>query len=456
MNRVMPRPAVRLLAAMALLWILAPVAAWAVEFKPIRVVTQNGMTLLILDQPSLPIVTVNVLVKAGAVYDPDDKAGLASLAASLLDEGTKTRSSTQIAQTIEFIGGELSAQASGDFSSARLRVLRKDADLGFTLLADILMNPSFAEKEFARVRSQVLGGLQAEKDEPGIVADKAFDEIVFRGHPYRRPANGTEETLGRISRKDVARFYETYYHPSRTIVAIVGDLREFEALELVNKHFGKWTGKGNALPKFSAPAPLDRPVLKLIDKDLTQANILLGHVGIDRKNPDFYAVSVMNYIFGGGGFSSRLVNRIRDEQGLAYDVDSGFEANVMPGPFTVRLQTRNKAANQAIAGVLAEMKRIRTEPVSDQELADAKSYLVGSFPLRLDTTGKLAAILTAVELHGLGLSYFQDYPNAIKVVTKDDVLRVAQKYLHPEAYALVVVAKQAEAQIDSEAVLGKK
>ncbi len=456
MNPVTPQPVVRLLAAIALLWTLAPVTARAVEIKPIRVVTQNGMTLLILDQPSLPIVTVNVLVKAGAVYDPDDKAGLASLAANLLDEGTKTRSSTQIAQAIEFIGGELSAQASEDFSSARLRVLRKDADLGVTLLADILMNPAFAEQEFARVRSQVLGGLQAEKDEPGIVADKAFDEIVFRGHPYHRPANGTEETLGRISRKDVVRFYQTYYHPSRTIMAIVGDLREFEALDLVNKHFAKWTGKGNALPNFSPPAPLDRPVLKLIDKDLTQANILLGHVGIDRKNPDFYAVSVMNYIFGGGGFSSRLVNRIRDEQGLAYDVDSGFEANVMPGPFTVRLQTRNKAANQAIAGVLAEMKRIRTEPVSDQELADAKSYLVGSFPLRLDTTGKLAALLTAVELHSLGLSYFQDYPNAIKAVTKDDVLRVAQKYLHPEAYALVVVAKQAEAQIDSEAVLGKK
>lgn len=456
MNRVMPRLVVRLLAAMALLWTLAPVASKAVEIKPIRVVTQNGMTLLILDQPSLPIVTVNVLVKAGAVYDPDDKAGLASLAASLLDEGTKTRSATQIAQTIEFIGGELSAQGSEDFSSARLRVLKKDAALGFTLLADILMNPAFANQEFARIRSQALGGLQAEKDEPGIVADKAFDEIVFRGHPYRRPANGTEETLGKISRKDVIRFYETYYHPNRTIMAIVGDLREFEALELVNKHFGKWTGKGTALQKFSPPTPLDRPVLKLIDKDLTQANILLGHVGIDRKNPDFYAVSVMNYIFGGGGFSSRLVNRIRDEQGLAYDVDSGFEANVMPGPFTVRLQTRNKAANQAIAGVLAEMKRIRTDPVSDQELADAKSYLAGSFPLRLDTTGKLAAILTVVELHGLGLSYFQDYPNAINAVTKDDVLRVAQKYLHPEAYALVVVAKQAEAQIDSEAVLGRK
>jgi zinc protease len=179
-------------------------------------------------------------------------------------------------------------------------------------------------------------------------------------------------------------------------------------------------------------------------------------VGIDRKNPDFYAVLVMNYILGGGGFSSRLVNRIRDELGLAYDVDSGFEANVMPGRFSVTLQTRNAAANQAIAAAMAEIKRIRAEPVSDQELADAKAYLIGSFPLRLDTTGKLSGLLTMVELHGLGLSYFQDYPKAIAAVTKEDILRAAQKYINPGLYALVVVAKQAEAKIDAGAVLGAK
>src|SRR6266571_447624 len=155
------------------------------------------------------------------------------------------------------------------------------------------------------------------------------------------------------------------------------------------------------------------PLLKLIDKDLTQATIVLGHIGIDRRNPDFYAVAVMNYILGGGGFSSRLVNRIRDEQGLAYDVDSVFEANVMPGPFAVHVQTRNAAAN-------------------------------------------LASLLNLVELHSLGLSYFDDYPKAIAAVTKEDVLRVAQKYLNPDRYALVVVAKLAEAKIDTNVVSNAK
>jgi zinc protease len=445
---------IRLLATALIALFFTPSLSHAADIKPVRVVTDNGMTLLIQDQPSLPIITVNVLVKAGAVYDPDAKAGLAYMTAGMLEEGTKTRSATRLAQEIEFLGAEFSAKATNDFATATLRVLKKDADRGFTLLADLLLNPAFAEKEISRTRDELLGLLQGEKDDPGTVADKAFNEIVFKGNPYRRPTNGDEKTVARITRQDLIGFHDKFYRPNRTIMAIVGDIREAEALALIKKHFGKWAKKEISHPPFSSPEPLQKPVLKLIDKDLTQATVALGHVGIDRRNPDFYAVSVMNYILGGGGFSSRLVNRIRDEQGLAYDVDSGFEAHVMPGRFSVNLQTRNAAANQAIAAALGEIKRIRTEPVSDQELADAKAYLIGSFPLRLDTTGKLAGLLAVVELHGLGLSYFDDYPKAIAAVTKEDVLRVAQKYINPDLYALVVVAKQAEAKIDSGVVFG--
>ena len=447
---------IRLLAAALITLCITPTLSRAADIKPVRVVTENGMVLLIQDQPSLPIVTVNVLIKAGAALDPDAKAGLAYMVGGMLEEGTRTRSATQLAQEIEFLGAEFSAKASNDFATATFRVLKKDVDRGFTLLADLLLNPAFAEKEVSRTRDELLGELQGEKDDPGTVAGKAFDEIIFKGHPYRRPANGDEQTVPKITKKDLAVFHDTYYRPNRAIVAIVGDIREAEALALIKKHFGKWARKDAVVPPIASPEPLHKSVLKLIDKELTQATVEMGHVGIDRKNPDFYAVSVMNYILGGGGFSSRLVNRIRDEQGLAYDVDSGFEAHVMPGRFSVKLQTRNAAANQAIAAVLAEIKRIRTEPVSDQELADAKAYLIGSFPLRLDTTGKLAGLLAVVELHGLGLSYFDDYPKAIAAVTKEDILRAAQKYINPTTYALVVVAKQSEAKIDAGAVLGGK
>ncbi len=433
-----------------------PGASHAAAIKPNRVVTENGLTVLIVNQPSLPIVTVNVLVKAGAVHDPDAKAGLSYMVARMLDEGTQTRSATQIAEQIEYIGGELSAEGGEDVASARLRILRKDVDIGFALLADILMHPKFADKEVARVRNELVGFLQSEKDEPGIIATKAFNEIVFKGHPYRRPANGDEKTVTKLSRQDLVEFHDRFYRPNRVIMAIVGDLREAEALALVKKHFGKWTPKELPLTAFSTPEPLPKPMLKLIDKDLTQATIVLGHVGIDRRNPDFYAVAVMNYILGGGGFSSRLVNRIRDEQGLAYDVHSVFEANVMPGSFAVHVQTRNAAANRALTSVFQELKRIRNEPVSNQELADAKAYLIGSFPLRMDTNAKQASLLNLIELHRLGLSYFDDYPKAIAAVTKADVLRVAQKYLNPDLYALVVVAKLAEAKIDTNVVSNTK
>ena len=188
------------------------------------------------------------------------------------------------------------------------------------------------------------------------------------------------------------------------------------------------------------PHPLEKPIVKLIEKDLTQATILMGHVGISRTNPDYYAVTVMNYILGAGGFSSRLMDSIRDNQGLAYHVGSHFEANLMPGPFIVSLQTRNEAANQAITGVVTELNRIREAPVTDQELSEAKAYLIGSFPLRVDTTSKLAEVLSLVEFYGLGLDYFSRYPKLIEQVTKEDVLRVAKQYLNPARYALVVVA----------------
>src|SRR2546428_4581189 len=319
-----------LLAALAVGSIL-PGAAHAVGIKPTRVVTENGMTVLIADQPSLPIVTVNVLIKAGSVYDSDAKAGLSYMVASTLDEGTTTRSAVQIAEQIEFIGGELSTEGGEDSASAKLRVLKKDADLGFTLLAESLMNPKFDAKDVARVRDELVGFLRSEQDEPGTIASKAFNEIVFKGHPYRRPANGEEKTVTKLVRRDLLAFHDRFYRPNRAIMAIVGDLREAEAIALVKKHFGRWAPKELTLPAFPAPAPLPKPMLKLIDKDLPQATIVLGHVGIDRRNPDFYAVAVVKSIPRRGGASSPLVDPMHELRGRAFDAATVFHANVLPG-----------------------------------------------------------------------------------------------------------------------------
>lgn len=427
--------------------VLIPRPVMAADINPTRTVMPNGLTVLILEQHSLPIVQIHALVKVGSAQDPADKAGLANLTAGLLDEGTANRSAPQIAEQIEFVGGVLTAKAFQDFTTASIRVLKKDTELGFELLSDVLLAPSFPEPELERVKNLILGEILSEKDDPGQIAAKAFDHVVFEGHPYRWPVNGTEETLPRIKRSDVQHFFTREYTPNQTILVIIGDITLDQARGLVAKRFGSWKRSDAGSRVTGTPHSIDKTVARLIEKDLTQATILLGHLGISRLNPDFYAVTVMNYILGAGGFSSRLMDSIRDTQGLAYSVGSQFETNLAAGAFLVSLQTRNEAANQAISGVLAEISRIRETPVTDQELAEAKAYLIGSFPLRLDTIAKLAEVLGLVELYGLGSDYFSRYPKLIEQVTKEDVLRVAKQYLHPNRYALVVVGNLAKAKV---------
>ena len=422
-------------------------SGYAADISPTRFTIPNGMTVLVLEQHFLPIVEIHALIKAGSAQDPQEKAGLANLVAGLLDEGTTTRSSKQLAEQIDFVGGSLGVQAGEDFTTASARTLKKDMDIGFTLLADILQRPAFPKQEFERVRTQVLGEITSDNDNPGHVAMKAFNQLIFQNHPYRWPVNGTEETLGKITLVDVQAFYAKEYLPSQVILTIVGDITAEQATTLVQTHFGSWK-KGVVHPRtVKKPAVIDKKTVQLIEKDLTQSTIVIGHPGISRTNPDFYAVTVMNHVLGAGGFSSRLMDTIRDKQGLAYGITSHYDARLMPGSFWINLQTRTETTNQAITGVLAEMKTIREAPVSDQELADAKAFLMGSFPLRMDSTAKLAQVLAQVEFFGLGFDYFSQYPKWIERVTKEDVQRVAKQYLDPQHYALVVVGNIAKAKV---------
>ncbi|MDW7649566.1 MAG: pitrilysin family protein [Nitrospiraceae bacterium] len=429
-------------------WLWAAGPSLAAEIAPTKFTTANGITVLVLEQHVLPIVEVHALIKAGSAQDPPEKAGLANLVASLLDEGTTTRTSKQLAEQIDFIGGTLEAKASEDFTTASIRTLKKDADLGFTLLADMLRRPAFHKQEFNRIRTQLLGEMASNNDDPGHIAMKAFNQLVFHGHPYRWPVNGTEETLSKISLADVQSFYGREYSPSRVILIIVGDVTLHQAAALVQAHFGTWKKISAPARNQKIPLRIERKTVQLIEKDLTQSTIVIGHGGLARAHPDFYSVTVMNYILGAGGFSSRLMDSIRDKQGLAYGIMSHFDARLMPGSFWVNLQTKTETTNQAITGVLTEINSIRDQPVSDQELAEAKSFLAGSFPLRFDSTAKLAQVLAQVEFYGLGFEYFTQYPKWIDRVTKEDVQRVAKQYLDPQRYALVVVGNLAKAKVN--------
>ncbi len=418
------------------------------EIKPKQIVMENGLTVLLIERHTLPIVSVVALVKAGSINDPADRAGVANLTASLLDEGTVKRTSVQISEEIDFIGGSISAAASKDFTTASLKVLKKDIEKGLDLFSDVLLHPRFDPKEVDRVRHLILGSIHSEEDDPMTVAGRSFEKLVYGDHPYGNPVVGLAATVEKITPSDLTLFYQTYYRPNNALVAIVGDVTEQEATDWVKKYFSEWKPNPSALAiKMPAPPTLQPKKTDLIDKALTQSSVEMGHVGIDRKNPDFYPVLVMNYILGGGGFSSRLLTEIRDNQGLVYSVSSSFGAQKQPGSFSISLQTKTANTNKAIAAALTEINRIRTEKVAEDELSEAKSYLMGSFPLRLETTDGLASILSHVGFYELGMTYFKDYPSRIEKVTQEDILRVAQKYLHPEQLSIVVVGNLAEAKI---------
>lgn len=422
------------------------------EIKPKQIALKNGSSLLLIERHSLPIVNVEVLIKSGSAFDPPDLSGVASLTASLLDEGTKKRSSAQMAEEADFIGASVGAYPELDYTSVNLRVLKKDIEKGFDLLSDVVLNPLFDAKELERVRRLILGSILSEKDEPTVIAGRAFDNIVFANHPYKNPVIGVEESVKKISREDIVSFYKTHYVPNNALFSIVGNVTEQEAITLINKYFAGWSvttpavGTSTTVRKIAPPTEQPRKTV-LIDKDLTQTTVVMGHLGISRKDPDFYPVIVMNYILGGGGFASRLLTNIRDNKGLVYSAHSSFNPNSQQGSFEISLQTKASNTNEAVLAALYEIEQIIKEGVTETELGEAKAYLVGSFPLRLETTGKLAGLLSKVGFHELGLTYFNDYPKYIEKVTREEVLRVARTYLQPGQISLVVVGNLAEAKV---------
>ena len=407
----------------------------------------NGLTVLHSEKHNLPIVMITVIVKAGLLDESKEKAGLAHLTAELLDEGTKKRKSAEISEEIEFIGAGLGASAGSDYTTITLSVLKKDIEKGFELFSDIILNPVFAQEEIERKRELIKGSLKQREEDPSFLAERSFKKEAFGEHPYGRLVEGSTETLSEITREDLLRFHSKYFIPNNAMLSVVGDLTPDELNSLIKKYLDSW--KIAELPERKIHPMNEEKTKKAvkIDRDVTQATIIIGHLGISRDNPDYYAVSVMNYILGSGGFSSRLMQKIRDELGLAYDVRSFFTTSKEKGLFQAEVQTKNESANTATEEILKQIGKIREEAVSDEELSGAKDYLTGSFPRRLDTGRKIADFLATVEFYNLGLDYAEKYASYINAVTKEDVQRVAGKYLDAENFVLIVVANQKKAVI---------
>ncbi len=415
----------------------------------------NGLKVIVIEHHELPVVAFKLVLKSGSTYDPPGKAGLANFTAGLLRKGTQTKDATQIAEEIDFVGGTLGAGANWDASFASCRVLSKYFDTGLDLLADILLNPTFKDDEIERLRKQIIAGIMQEKNDPESVAEENFREFVFGQHPYGQPLEGTEGSVSGISREDIVGFHHTHYVPNNAIIAVVGDVETDDVLTKIKGKLGSWETGPLVTADFAPPPQIKGHQIILVDKpDLTQSYVNIGHFGIPRKSPDYFAFRVMNYILGGGGFASRLMDEVRAKRGLTYSIYSNFDRYRLKGAFEVSTFTRVDSTLGAIQAILEQIEGIRTEKVSEKELSETKSFYDGYYPLQFETPEQIATKLLDVEVYDLGEDYIENFRKNIGAVTADDVLRVAQKYLDPENMKFVVVSKADELKTDLES-LGK-
>ena len=408
------------------------------------VTLENGLTLLVKRRSDVPVLSIQARVDAGQLHEPEEKAGLAELTGDLLDEGSEDdrgsrRTGDQIAAEIEFVGGRYSTSANG----AAVKVLSEHASLAFDLLRDVLRYPSFPQERFEKSREDMLAEIQSLDDDPAQVARRLFYEEAYRGHPYHRPSIGYARTVKNLTRDDVQAHYKRFFRPENTIIAVAGDIDPSRAVKEIRSRFGTWKGEG----KWVAPAP-DRAVRQTEPRAVSstfkaqQVRIHLGHVGIERTDPDYHALRVMETILcSSPGFTNRLARRVREVEGLAYDVSGTITigAGAAAGPFQIVLGVEAKDKDKALRLVIDEVRKFVEEGPTLEEVEDAKGYLMASFVSSWETMDDLASYLLEVSRYGLGIDYSERYHGAVAGVTCEEVLRVVRKHLDPAALTVVVV-----------------
>ncbi len=414
-----------------------------IKFDVERVEFPNGLVLLLSENHTTPAVSINAIVLAGSRFEGDDKAGLASLVGELIDEGTTTRSSKQIAEAVESVGARF--RTAGDYQTSGVQsvFLSHDLWLGLDITADVLMNATFPEDKIKLHIGRRAAQIKSRLDVPRIQASDAFNEIIFAGHPLHKPSIGYEETIAKLNRDEFVEFYRRYYVPGNTLLSIVGDFDKEELKQWVADIFGKWEGAVDFnRPAIAAVNRQTEPIEKFVAAQKEQINIFIGHLGIDRKNPDFYALLVMDTILGSSpGFTSRIPRILRDEQGLAYTTFSNItsSAGLDAGRFIAYIGTSPENLEQALKGLRGEITRMAKEVVTAHELESAKAYLTGNFVFDFQTNAQIAEFLVEAEVYELGFEYLKTYPEKIRAVTIEEVARVASKYLAPDALTTVVV-----------------
>ncbi len=404
-----------------------------------RVVLPNGLTVILLEDHRLPIVVADVELSEVSLREPAEKAGVAALMGSLLDEGTDKHTGKQIAAAIENTGGTLSMSSSG----GSLKVLTPDTDLGLGLLFECLTRPTFPAEAFDRQKDQQLSAIDDAQTQPNVRANELFHAIVYGKHPYGRTHLGMRSTVEKLTREDCQAFHKLAFAPNLATVVVVGDFKTAEMTKKIEELTKDWKKSDIGKPTVAAPPkPSSRTTKIVSDPDAAQVHVYIGALGITRNNPDYYKLLVMDNVLGtGAGFTDRLSANLRDRQGLAYTVRATITstAGTQQGTFAGYIGTFPEAYLKVRDGFLAEIRTIRDKPPSKEEVEDAKQYLLGSLPFRFTTLSAVAGQLLAAERFGLGFDFLEKYEKEVAAVTPDDVQKVAEQYLDPKTLAIVVV-----------------
>jgi zinc protease len=408
--------------------LLVAAAAPAAATKIDRVVSPGGIEIWLVQEPTVPLIAMDFAFRGGTSQDPADKAGVASLVAALIDEGAGDLSSRTFHERLEAKAIEVSFTATRDYFSGMLRTLAENKDEAFDLMRQSLTAPRFDAADVVRIREETLGILRRETTSPDDMASKRWWQTAFAGHPYGRPLRGTLDTVPTITVDDLRGYVKDVFARDTLKVGIVGNIDAATAGALVDKVFAALPAHAN-LHKIPTIDPQGLGSVIRVDLDVPQSVVLLGGVGIPRKDPDFIAAFLVNHILGGGAMSSRLYREVREVRGLAYSIYSTLVPLDSSSLFMTATATRGEAAGQTLDLVSQEIRRLADKGPTGEELAKAKSYQKGSFPLRFDTSTKIAAQLVLMQVEDLGIDYIDKRNDLIEAVTLADVQRVAKRLL---------------------------
>jgi zinc protease len=420
-----------------------PLPARDIKFPPYEIQTlPNGLQVVVVMHHEQPAVTMRLLIRAGTASDTREKLGLAHLAASLLDQGTKTMTAEQMNDAVDFIGGAMGAGAGTDLTFVNMVVMKDSFDTGLKMLSDMARQPAFDPAEIERQRQQMVSGLKVSAEDPSYIANSVFDRLVYGFHPYGLPDNGTPQTLAALTRDDLVAFHAKFFMPNNAILAIVGDVTAPEAFASAKKVFGDWQKGDLPSQTFIGPPDPTRRVIVVNKPDAVQTEVRVGHIGIPRTHPDYMAVNLAIRILGGEG-SNRLHQVLRTERGLTYGAQANMDTLKETGDFEAETNTRSEATGEVLRLIVDEFWRLQRDRVGERELDGAKAYLTGSFPLTIETPEAIAMQVVNALFYGLPLQELQNFRERVNAVTPDDIQRVAKALLRPDRLSVVLVGNSA-------------